>query len=131
MLPPVPVSLDPIIFNGEEIEVVNSFCYLGDAIGHRGGCYNATTARIRSAWVKFRELLPILTCRGLSLKSRGHAYDACVRKVMLYASETWPVTKEDVTRLHRNNMMMVRWICSSKLAYRDSATELRTSFILV
>ena len=45
--PPVPVSLYPIIFNGEEIEVVNSFCYLGDAIGHRGGCYNATTARIR------------------------------------------------------------------------------------
>ena len=112
--------------NGEEIEKVQSFCYIGDFIGQRGGCFDATTARIRSAWKKFRELLPILTCRGLSLKTRGHAYNACIRSVLLYASETWAATQEDVTRLNRNDLMMIRWICSTRLAERISSDELRS-----
>ena len=51
---------EPVIVNGEEIEKVSSFCYLGDFVGQRGGCFDATTARIRSARKKFRDLLPIL-----------------------------------------------------------------------
>ena len=71
-------DLEPVVIKGEEIEKVSSFCYLDDFIGQRG-CFNATTARIRSAWKKFRDLLPILTCRGFSLKTRGYAYNAlCV-----------------------------------------------------
>ena len=92
----------------------SSFCYLGDFVGQRGGCFDATIARIRSAWKKFRDLLPILTCRGLSLKSRGYAYNACVRSVLLYATEMRAATQEDVSRLNRN-MIMIRWICSAKL----------------
>ena len=90
-------DIEPVIINGEEIEKVSSFCYLGDFIGQRGGCFDATTARIRSAWNKFRDLLPVLTCRGLSLMVRGYAYNACVCSVLLYASETWAATQEDVS----------------------------------
>ena len=123
--PTTPAELAPVVIEGETIEVVKSFCYLGDFIGERGGCFDATTARIRSAWKKFRELLPILTCRGISLVTRGHVYSACVRSVMLYASETWPVTRDDITRLERNDMMMIRWICSAKLTDRIPSNELR------
>ena len=86
----------------------------------------ATTARIRSAWKKFRHLLSILTCCGFSLKSRGYAYNACVRSVLLYASETWAATQEDVSRLNRNDMMMIRWICSAKLRDKVPSEELRS-----
>ena len=65
-------DIDPVDINGEQIEKVRSFCYLDDLIGQRGGCFDATTFRIRSAWKKFRELLLFLTCRGLSLKTRGY-----------------------------------------------------------
>ena len=115
----------PVVINGEEIEKVSSFCYLGDFVGQRGGCFDATTARIRSAWKKFRDLLPNLTCLGLLLKSRGYAYNACVHSVLLYASETWAATQEDVSRLNHNDMMMIRWTCSTKL--RDKVlSELRS-----
>ena len=83
----------------------SSFCYLGDFVGQCGGCFDATIARIRSAWKRFRDLLPILTCRGLSLKSRGYAYNAYVR-VLLYATEMRAATQEDVSRLNRNDMMI-------------------------
>ena len=119
-------DMEPVIINGEEIQKVSSFCYLGDFIGQRGGCFDATTARIRSAWNKFRDLLPILTCRGLSSMVRGYAYNACVRSVLLYASETWAATQEDVSRLNRNDMMMIRWICSAKLRDKVPSEELRS-----
>ena len=120
---PDPINLE---LGGEQIEVVTSFCYLGDVTGERGGCFDATTARIRSAWKKFRELLPILTCRGISLSNRGNGYNACVRSVLLHASETWPVTAVDIARLCRSDHAMIRWICSSKIADRESLHMLRS-----
>ena len=114
-------DIEPVVINGKEIEKVSSFCYLGDFVGQRDGCFDAATARIRSAWKKFRDLLPILTCHGLSLKSHGYAYNACVLSVLLYASETWAATQEDVSRLNRNDMMMIKWICSTKLRGKVSS----------
>ena len=35
------------------------------------GFFDATTARIRYIWKKFREVLPIFACHGLSLKRLG------------------------------------------------------------
>ena len=70
--------------------------------------------------------MPILTCRGLLLKSRGYAYNACVCSVLLYASETWATAQEDVSRLSRNDMMKIRWICSAKLRDKVPSEELRS-----
>jgi len=36
------------------LECVEKFCYLGDVIG-AGGAEEAATARVRSAWAKFRD----------------------------------------------------------------------------
>ena len=68
--------------------------------------------------------MPILTCRGVSLKSRGYAYNACVRSVLLYTSETWAATQEDVSRLSRNDMM-IGWICFAKLRDKVPSEELK------
>ena len=39
-----------------------------------GGCDSAVTARVRSAWKKFCEYLPILTGKRFSLKLTGKVY---------------------------------------------------------
>ncbi|RUS73531.1 hypothetical protein EGW08_018716 [Elysia chlorotica] len=77
----------------DKLDVVASFCYLGDMLSAAGGCDLATTTRVKTAWKKFKELLPILLSRHLSYKTRGHVYSTCVRSAMLHASETWPLTK--------------------------------------
>ena len=76
-----------------------------------GGCEIAVITHVKTAWKKFRELLPVLTSRHLSYKTRGHVYSSCVRSAMLHASETWPLTK---TNLQRNDRAMIRQICSIK-----------------
>ena len=108
----------------EKLECVEQFCYLGDMIGAGGGAEEASRARTRCAWAKFRELAPILTSRGASLAVKGKIYKACVQRVLVYGSETWPIKVEDMQRLVRTEKMMVRWMCGVTLKNRISSVEL-------
>ena len=76
-----------------------------------GGCEITVTTCVKTAWKKFRELLPVLTSRHLSYKTRGHVYSSCAWSAMLHASETWPLSKMN---LQRNDRAMIKQICSIK-----------------
>ena len=77
-------SLSKASIDGEELEVVDCFCYLGDMVSAGGGCRDARTTGFRCVWEKFRELLPLLTSRSISIRSRGYLYETCVRSSMLH-----------------------------------------------
>ena len=77
-----------------------------------GSCELSTTTRVKTAWKKFKDLLPVLSSRHLSFKTRGHVYSSCVQRAMLHASETWPLTKPNCQRLQRNDRAMIRQICN-------------------
>ena len=111
----------------DKLEVVASFCYLGDMLSAGGGCEMAVTTRVKTAWKKFRELLPVLTSGHLSYKTRGHVYSSCVRSAMPHASETWPLTKTNLQRLQRNDRAMIRQICSIK---PEDVARVRSSELL-
>ena len=110
---------------GSNLEVVDKFCYLGDMLDAGGGAESSTVTRVRSGWKKFRELLPLLTTKAISLKVKGELYAACVRSVMLYGSETWSIKVEESQRSHRNEMSMIRWMCGVTMRDRYPCEELR------
>ena len=111
--------------DGNEYEVVDQFCYLGDMLSAGGGAEASSVCRVRSGWKKFRELLPLLTRRVFSHKAKGRLYSACVRSVMTYGSETWPLKEDDISRIARTDMQMIRWMCNVSLRERKSSEELR------
>ena len=76
-----------------------------------GGCELSTTTRVKTAWKKFKDLLPVLSSHHLSFKTRGCVYSSCVRSAMLHASETYTLTKPNPQRLQRNDRAMIRQIC--------------------
>ena len=98
----------------DKLEVVASFCYLGDMLSAAGGCELSTTTRVKTAWKKFKELIPVLSSCHLSFKTHCRVYSSCVRRAMLHASETWPLTKPSLQHLQRNDRTMIRQICSVK-----------------
>ena len=67
---------------------MNNICYLDDMLSVYGDADAAVEAIIRIGWNKFRQLLPLLLNRDISLVLRERLYSSCVR------SETWPVRKE-------------------------------------
>ena len=60
------------------LEVVDKFCYLGDMLSVDGDADAAVEARVRIGWIKFRQLVPLLTNRDISLIRRGRLYGSCV-----------------------------------------------------
>ena len=104
----------------DKLEVVASFCYLGDMLSAASGCELSNTTRVKTASKKFKELKPVLSSRHLSFKTCGRVYSSCVRSAMLHASETWPVTKPCLQGLQPNDRAMIRQICNVKP--QDTAT---------
>ena len=96
----------------DKLEVVASFCYLGDMLSAAGGCELSTTTRVKTAWKKFKDLLPVLSSLHLSFETRGRVYSSCVWSAMLHARETWPLTKPNLQRLQRNDRAMIGQICN-------------------
>jgi len=97
------------------LELVDKFCYLGDMLSVDGHADATVETRIRIGWNKFRQLVPLLTNKDISLTVRGRLYSSCVRSSMLHGSETWPVRKENEVALQRAERRMVRWMCGVKL----------------
>jgi len=54
------------------LEVVDKICYLGDMLSVDEDDA-AVEARIQTGWNKFRQLLPLLTNRDISVIRRGRA----------------------------------------------------------
>jgi len=77
----------------------------------------------RTEWNKFRQLVPLLTNKDISLKVRGRLYSSCVQSSMLHGSETLPVRKENEVALQRAEMIMVRWMCGVKLHNVDTTAK--------
>jgi len=84
-------------------------------------CIHADTTvetRIRFGQNKFRQLVPLLTNKDISLIVRGRFYGGCVRSSMLHGSETCPVRKENEVVGQQAEMRIVRWMCGIKLQER-------------
>ena len=68
----------------DKLEVVASSCYLGDMLSAAGGCELSTTTCVKTAWKKFKDLLPVLSSHHLFFKTCGRVYSSCVRSTMLH-----------------------------------------------
>ena len=72
-----------VLVDGETVEAVPEFCYLGDMLPAGGGCELAAVTHCKC---KFRQLLPLHTNCNLPRLIRGRVYSTYV---MPRAAETW------------------------------------------
>ena len=93
-------------------------CYLRDVIGQARGCIDTVTGRIGSAWKPF-------STQGLSLVNCRKLFKACVRSVLLYRSETWPLSTENLSQIKRCENAMIRWLYNVKIEQKQSTENLR------
>ena len=80
--------------------------------------------RARISWVKFRECRELLNSKRFLLKLKGTVYRSCVRSVMLYGSETWCLSKNEMAILRRTERAMVRAMCGAKLMEKKRTEDL-------
>ena len=84
---------NPISLDGEPLEEVDKFTYLGSIVSNTGGTDEDIQARINKARHAFVTLRPIWKSSTLSKRHKLRIFNSNVKSVLLYGSETWRETK--------------------------------------
>ncbi|VDP26045.1 unnamed protein product [Schistosoma curassoni] len=79
---------NPITLDGETLEDVDSFTYLGNIIDVQGGSDADVKARIGKARTAFLQLKNIWNSKQLSTSIKVRIFNTNVKKVLLYGAET-------------------------------------------
>jgi hypothetical protein len=88
-----------IMLDGQSIDEVDQFCYLGHILTENGNMEKEVKHRIQSASGKLSTLKPVLASDRISTKSKIKMVKSVVLSTLLYASETWNTTAKDEEKL--------------------------------
>ena len=103
VVPRVNIELD-----GQVLEQVSCFTYLGQTITEDGKCDEEIKRRIGQARSAFNTMRDVLCCRRLPLSSRLRLLKCYVWSTLLYGVETWTVSKTSEKRLNAFEMWSLR-----------------------
>ena len=82
--------------DGEQLENVNNFVYLGSRIEAYGKSSHDIRRRIAIAISKFNKMAPLWKSQSTELKWR--TLKACIFPVVIYGCEAWTISKTDVKK---------------------------------
>ena len=116
---------DVIQIDGDRIEEVKEFCYLGDLLDSEGSVERSVRMRVTSAWRKWREIASLLINKDIPLRHRGRVYDACVRSVLLYGAESWPMTERVQAILTSCDRRMLRYMAG--VSWQDQVSSVQVA----
>ena len=106
-----------LMLEGQSIEQVKKFKYLGVWITEDGRCGNEIKCRIGMAKERFGKMRELLT-RRLSRSLKKRIIKTVIWAVLLYGSETWAMKQEEIRRLEAVEM----WIWRKMEKYRTLLT---------
>ena len=92
-------SNSQISINGNPLEEVDSFTYLGSIIDRDGGTDADVKARIGKARGAFIQLRNIWKSGVIGKRTKIRIFNSNVKSVLMYGSETWRLTKQTTRKL--------------------------------
>ena len=96
-----------INLQGQNLEQVNTYKYLGATLAENGDLDAEMTHRIQSGWTNWKRVSGILCDRRISFGVKGKVYKTVVRPAMMYGAETWAVKKAQEKKLDVAEMRML------------------------
>eukprot|EP00794_Sanderia_malayensis_P000877 gene877-173_t len=97
-----------ITVNGKKLEQVEKFTCLGAIITNDGKSEKEVRARIGKATSALAKLETIWKAKNIKMCTKVMLMKAIVEATLLYASESWTVTKGDERRVNAIEMKMYR-----------------------
>ena len=90
---------EPLIIDGNEVESVSKFNFLGSMITKEGGCSQEIRHRLAMSRSATTNLSKIWADRGITRTTKFRLVQALVFPIALYASVTWTLNKADRNRI--------------------------------
>ena len=88
-----------ISVNGQKLEEVTSFRYLGATLCKDAICSTEVRIRIASAIAAMARLNRIWLCNTISFASKCELYESLVSSILLYGCETWTLLADSEKRI--------------------------------
>ena len=107
----------------QSIEQVSNFTYLGAIISADGTINRELSARIQKASGAFHQLGSIWQSRNIRTPTKIRIYKAAVLTILLYGSEVWNTTKEQIQRFEVFYQRCLRKILKVEWLYFVSNAE--------
>ena len=104
--------------NGQKLETVTSFKYLGSVITDEG---SKILSRIAQATAALTRLKPVWIDKSISVSSKIRLMHSRVTFIFLYACELWTLTAELQRRIQAMEMRCYRKIL--RISYKDNVTN--------
>ena len=111
---------DDVQINGQRLETVTAFKYLGSIVTDEGS-KPEVLARIAQTVAALAKLKPIWKDRNISLHTKVRLMRSLVISIFLYACETWTLTAELERRIESLEMRCFRRILN--ISYKDHITN--------
>ena len=87
------------MLEGEGLEEVESFRYLGSIVDTRGGTEADVKSRISKARAAFHILRNVWKSRVIGKTTKMRLFNTNVKSVLLYGTETWRMNKTTLKRI--------------------------------
>lgn len=97
-----------VVIEGQTLEQVKNFKYLGGMIYTNGSCTQEIRCRISMGKTAFLKVKDLLTSKRIPLKLRKRFAKCYIWSVVLYGSETWTVRKKEEKYLESFEMWLWR-----------------------
>ena len=78
-----------MILNGEPLEEVDCFKYLGSQVAADGGCEMDVVHRMNEGYRAWGALKSVLSTRGFGIKVKKCRYEGVIVPTALYGAEAW------------------------------------------
>lgn len=88
-----------ITMNGQKLEEVNSFKYLGATLSKDGSCTAEVRIRIAAAMAAMARLSRIWKSSNISFTTKYRLYQSLVVSILLYGCETWTLLADSERRI--------------------------------
>ncbi|VDP37961.1 unnamed protein product [Schistosoma margrebowiei] len=88
-----------ITLDGEDLEDVKTFTYLGSIIDEQGGSDAGVKARIGKGRAAYLQLKNVWNSKQLSTNIKVGIFNRNVKTVLLYGTETWTTTKAIIQKI--------------------------------
>ena len=89
----------PIQVYGNDLPNTETFTYLGSTVRNDGGAVNGIMNRLNKVRNIFRSLNNVWKSSQYSKQTKLKLYQSCVLSTLLYGSECWRMTENDLTKL--------------------------------
>ncbi|VDO59837.1 unnamed protein product [Schistosoma margrebowiei] len=106
---------NPITIDGEDLEDVKTFTYLGSIIDEHGESDANVKARISKVRAAYLQLRNIWNSKQLSTNTKVRIFNTNVKTVLLYGAETWRTTKAIIQKMQMFinsclcKVLQIRW----------------------